>query len=108
MWGSKRNIMQSFFHRWIRVAKPLLHEMNPQHRAQQHRRATIPFVRVERLGQRFQTRPRHLHFHQEYGFAGFLSSFRQKARLGQAQLLHPFHLLNKHHDNGPIFSNHTA
>lgn len=57
------DIMQCFVHRWIRVAKPLLHEVNTQHLRQQHRRTAIAFLGVKRLNQGFKTRPRHDCFH---------------------------------------------
>ncbi|KRH79055.1 hypothetical protein FERRO_01160 [Ferrovum sp. JA12] len=106
----QRNVVQRLFHRRIRIAKPLLHEVNPQHRAQRYRRATVSLLRVERFDQRFQARPRHNRFHlrQEHRFPGLLARLGQESRLGKAQLLHRFHLFSRHHDNGAIFSNHTA
>lgn len=98
-----------FIHRRVRVAKPLLHEVNPQHRAQRHRWPAVS-LRVVRLDQRFKARPRHHRFHlrQENRLAGLLPRLRQETRFGQGQLLHRFHRFSRHHDNGSIFSNQIA
>ena len=50
----QRDVVQRFFHRRIGVAKPLLHEVNAQHRAQRHRRSAVALLGVERLNQRLQ------------------------------------------------------
>lgn len=101
------NVVQGFFNRRVGVTEPLLHEVFAQHRAQRHRRATAPLLRVVRLDQCLQARPRHNRFHlrQEYRLAGLLPRLRQEARLGQAQLLHRLHQFNGRYDNGSIFSN---
>ena len=106
----QRNIVQCFFHCWVGVTKPLLQEVNPQHRAQRHRRTTVSLLRIERLDQRLKTRPRHHCFHlrQEHCLAGLLAGFRQKSRLSQAQLLHQIHLPHQLNDNAVIFSNCAA
>ena len=104
------NVVQRFFHGRVRVAKPLLHEVNAQHRRQRHRRTAIPFLGVERFDQRLKARPRHDHFHlrQEDRFPGLLAGFRQKSRLGKTQLFHRFHRVRGRYDNGAIISNYAA
>ncbi len=106
----QRNVVQRLFHRRIRVAKPLLHEVNPQHRAQRHRWPTVSLLWVERFDQCFQARPWNNRFHlrQEHRLSGLLARFRQETRLSQAQLLHRFHLSHQRNDNAVIFSNHAA
>jgi hypothetical protein len=100
------NIVQRFFHGRIGVAKPWLQEVNPPRRGECHRRASVSLLRVNRFDQRFQAQPRHNRFHlrQKYCLPGLLPCLRHKTRLGQAQLLHPFHPLNTPYDSGAIVS----
>jgi hypothetical protein len=60
-------VVERLFHRRIRQVEPLLHEVDPQHPLQGHHRPAALTLRVVRLHQRAQLRPRHhpLHFDQE-------------------------------------------
>lgn len=102
----QRYIVECFFHCRVRVAEPLLHEMNPQHRTQGHRRVAVAFLRIKQLDPGLQPRPWDdcFHFRQKYRLAGCFPRFQQKSRFSQTQLFHRFHLFGRHHDNGASFS----
>ena len=62
------DLVQRIFHRRVRQAVPLLHEVDPQHRRQRHRRTTTATaLRVVRLDRRQQRCPGHhlVHLGQE-------------------------------------------
>jgi hypothetical protein len=108
--SEQRNIVQRFFHGRVGVTKPLLHEVNAQHRAQRHRRTAVAFPGVERFDQHLKARPWHHRFHlrQEDSFPGLLAGFGQESSLGKTQLFHQFHRFSRRYDNGAIFSNHAV
>jgi len=75
------DLVQRILHRRIRQRVPLLHEVDPQHRRQRHRRAaTATRLRVVRFDHRKQFCPRHdcLHLGQEV-FPASPFFFRSKA-----------------------------
>ena len=82
-------LVQCLFHRRIAVAKPVLHQMNPQHRHQRIGRTSAFTLGVVGLDQGNQTLPWHypIHFDQEQLFAGLLA-LAGVLGVGESHLLH--------------------
>ena len=82
-------LVQCLFHRRIAVAKPVLHQMNPQHRHQRIGRTSAFTLGVVGLDQGNQTLPWHypIHFDQEQLFAGLLA-LAGVLGVGEGHLLH--------------------
>jgi len=83
------NVLQGLFHRQIAQAKPLLHEVNPQHRLQRIRRTPLFALRVGRLNQLHQARPgNHLIHLREKLLASRQLVLGTKLHVGKTQLAH--------------------
>ena len=76
--AQERNVMQRFFHRRIRVAKPVLHKVNPQHHWQGRRTTATTRLRIDRFNQTFEPRPRHnrVHLRQKLSLTRDLATLR--------------------------------
>src|SRR6478735_9394773 len=86
----RRRIVERLLDRRIRQIEPLLQEINTQHPLDPDRRAAIARLRIERLDQRAQRRPRHhpLHLGKKRGPPRRLG-VALKPHCRQRQLLHP-------------------
>ena len=86
----RRRIVKCLLHRRVRQIEPLLQEIDAQHPLNPDRRAAVARLRIERLDQRAQRRPRHNALHlgkkcsppRRFGVA-------LKPHCRQRQLLHP-------------------
>ena len=85
----RRQIVKRLLHRRVRQIEPVLQEIDAQHPLDPDRRAAIARLRIERLDQCAQRRPRHnpLHFCQKRGPPRPLG-IALKPRCRQCQLLH--------------------
>lgn len=82
-------VVQRLFHRRIAQGKPLLHEMNPQHRFQRVGRASLFALRVHRLDQLDQAYPGNDLIHlREKLLASRQLALGTKLNVGKTQLAH--------------------
>ena len=87
--AQNRRLVQSFFHRRVAVAKPVLQQVYAQHGHQRIGGTTAFALGVMRLDQSDQTLPRHhlIHLDQEQLFAGLLA-LTSVLGAGEGHLLH--------------------
>lgn len=78
------NVVQGIFHGTVRLAKPLLDEINAQHLARRHRRTAAFLPRIVRLDQFSPAGSAHdgIGFRQEHRQPGLLPGFRQITGFG--------------------------